>query len=188
MNVYFSVKTDFKTVLMVGGNFTEKTRLYLSLDDVYYITVLPLCAVFLPYTVKIALGKVVNNTDLASIYKMRNGEYVLRLKPRYAYVYSPSDNDLKNPPSLATQFFRAVKQKDISLARSLLTQDLNASIDDNALLCFFDDFTDIMSQDEDNMSAEQNCSYLVDKHNNVLLFRFSIINGKINDVSEISMY
>jgi hypothetical protein len=144
---------------------------------VYYITVYPLCAVFLPYTVKIAGGKVASNLDLASIYELDGKDFALRLLPRYAYVlFSDKEKTQTENLSLPVKFFSLLRKGEISSARSMLTAELSSSVDDNALASFFDGFTDIVEN--------EGKFFLVDGNGKASRYRFILKANLIDDVAE----
>ena len=58
MNINLHIKNDFPAVYMLNGVFIESgRRIVIRRDEVTYVTVLPLSAALLPYTVKLAGGK-----------------------------------------------------------------------------------------------------------------------------------
>ena len=177
--MYFrlTIKTDYDAVFTVNGSFTEARRpLSLRRDEVYYITVYPLCAVFLPYTVKIAGGKVASNLNLASVYELDGKDFALKLLPRYAYVLFSDKEHTENDLSLPVKFFSALRNGEISSARAMLTAELSSSVDDNALASFFEGFTDIVEN--------EGKFFLVDGHGKGSLYRFILKANLIDDITE----
>ena len=177
--MYFrlSIKTDYEAIFTVNGSFTEgKKALSLSSDEIYYITVFPLNAALLPYTVKLTNGFVASNDSLASVYELSTSHRALRLLPRYAFVYACHEEAQNKSASLPTRFFRLVKEGKISEARNLLTTDLSSSVPSDALASFFDGYCDIVENDGK--------IYLVNGEGKAFNYRFTIENNLIAEVTE----
>jgi hypothetical protein len=177
--MYFrlNIKTDYDAVFTINGSFTEgRKTLSLSNDEIYYITVFPLNAALLPYTVKLANGFVASNDDLARVCEISTTQRILKFSPRYAFVYaSGSENHIKET-SLPLRFFNAVKTGNLSEARSFLSTDLSSSVSSDALSSFFDDYFDLIENDGK--------FYLVDGNGKASKYRFTIKENLIDDVSE----
>ena len=183
-NLY--VKSDFEAVFLINGAFTECAE-SISIDDeaVYFITALPLNAAFLPYTVKLAAAEVRSNPELAKVYSLSPSCALLRLSPRYAYVYSPSQasSAAKHADSPVAAFFSAVKGGDFVSARRYLTKELSAAADDEALSAFFDGFSEIFPDPESPENG--GAFYLSGEDGNASRFRFKLRAGLIDDVTEL---
>ena len=134
--LHFYIKDS---VLLLNGSFVQSaTSVRYDSDDPLFVTVLPLSAAYLPYTVQIVDGKAVSNADLAVCCDMGGGHRYVELKPRYAYVYSPSSpSTVKTSVSLPSQLLEFVKEGNFSAARLLMTKRLSEAISDEALREFF---------------------------------------------------
>ncbi len=176
--MYFrlTIKTDYDAVFCINGSFTEARRpLNLRRDEVYYVTVFPLCAALLPYTVKIVDGKARSNEKLATLCALRRDEYTLKLAPQYGFVFAAKEANAR-PAPLPVLFFNAVKERNAIKARALLTGGLSSSVGDDALLSFFDGFKDIIIDDDEY--------FLISDDDNATRYSFSIKDGLIDDVNE----
>lgn len=184
MNSLVHIKSEFPCMYMLNGNFTEKADSFnYNTDNPIYITAFPLQAHLLPYTVKIVGGKPLYNAQLCSSFAPE-GHLYIKLKPRYNYVYSvQAEKDNIEHFGCAENFFNAVKRGDINFARTLLSADLNESVDDESLQSFFDDYTAIFKNDFGNKTAK-NEYFLIEKGGNGIAFNFEIENGLINNISE----
>ncbi len=177
--MYFrlNIKTDYDAVFTINGSFTEgRKTLSLSDDEIYYITVFPLNAALLPYTVKLANGFVASNDELARVCELSPSQRILKLSPRYAFVYASGGEKQIKEASLPLRFFNAVKDGKLSEARSFLTTDLSSSVSLDALSSFFDGFYDLIENDGK--------FYLVDGNGKAAKYRFIIKDNLIDDVSE----
>lgn len=127
-------------VLLLNGSFVQSasTVRYESTEPLY-VTVLPLEAMFLPYTVEILGGKATTNQNLVLCCDMGEGHYYIELKPRYAYVYSPSGNtNLHVSAGVFSQLLEFVQKNNFAAARALMTESLSESVSDEGLSDFFD--------------------------------------------------
>lgn len=176
------IKSDFETVYLINGVFTEGTgKIAVDDEEVYFVTVLPLSAAFLPYTVKLTAMKVRSNPELARLYALPSGDTLLRLLPRYAYVYSPAPRPFPEQSALPVPaFFRAVKNGDFTEARRYLTAGLSSAADDETLAAFFDGYTEIFPDPENAPDV----FYLSGDDGTATGFRFRIRSGLIDDVTE----
>lgn len=177
MNSFVTLKTEYPAVFTVNGSFTEAKRaLSLRRDEVYFITVFPLEASLLPYTVKITNMRVCNNSNLAVLCQLNKNEYLLRLQPRYGYVFAPSTNKQTDDDDIAVRFFRLIKGDELATARTLLSETLSKSISDGALSDFFDGFDDIYFDGKEY--------FLIDTSGKSHRYSFEIKHNLIDDVSE----
>ena len=185
MNAHLYIKSDFSAVFTVNGVFTEGKRpIAVRSDEVLFVTVFPISSAMLPYTVKLAGGRVQSNDDLAKLLELKRGEFLLRLTPRYSFVFPVCEGTGTYETAvddIPVRFFRAVKSGDIPSSRAYLTSGLSASIHDQALASFFDGFEDIVRQE----GAVDNHYYLLNKQNKPTIFHFVIVNNLIDDVSEL---
>lgn len=139
VDIFYYIETDFDSVFLINGVFREKSGLlsYRS-GSPLYITALPLSAVLLPYTVKVVDGYIIGNENLADSYTVTSGKYIVKLKQRHNYVYSPLSPVYNSPEKgCAFDLFRAVKKGNLGDARSYMTKSLSSSIDDDNLTAFF---------------------------------------------------
>ncbi len=127
------------SVLLLNGSFVQSAHsVRYSSDEPLFVTVLPLEAMFLPYTAEILNGKALSNKSLAVCSDMGNGHILVELKPRLAYVFSPQTPVTEPVASAPAQLLAFVREGNFSAARSMLAPDLSDSISDEALADFFD--------------------------------------------------
>ncbi len=140
MSLTYYVKTSFNAVFLINGAFVEKpSAIKYDSDQPLYVTVLPLKAVLLPYTVKLLGGRVVANEELCSCYKISDDGVLVVLRERHNYVYSVAKKRVENDGELG-EFFALVKLGDIAKARLMLTDELSHSLTDEALISFFEPY------------------------------------------------
>ena len=182
MEIYF--EAGFETVYLVNGTFREKSgAISYPSGSPLYITVLPLNAVYLPYTLRIIGEKLYGNENLADYWRVGEDKFLLKLKERHNYVYSPVSN-IHSPGEQGTafEFFRHIKKGDIPSARKLLTQSLNESIDDAGLAGFFAAYSDISA----NRFADISANYLlVGENNKCEAFNFAFSGNLIDNIEQI---
>jgi hypothetical protein len=159
---------------MINGRITENGIVNLDDDRVYYITVFPLNAVFLSYTVKTIGNNVYTNKDLCIKVSAKDEIYLLFCK-RYPYVYSPTP--FSSNTGLVSDFFSLVKQNRIDKARSFLSESLSKSVSDDALRGFFEKYEYIVKTDEKDLWL------LATKDGVGEYFNFVIKNAMIDDIS-----
>lgn len=128
------------SVLLLNGSFVQSAAAvrYDSREPLF-VTVLPLEAQYLPYTVEFVGGNAVTNTSLAVCRDMGEGHKYIELLPRSAYVYSASES--RRAPasqSLPSQLLEFLRAGNIAAARSLLTPSLGESVSDEGLVAFFE--------------------------------------------------
>lgn len=128
------------SVLLLNGSFVQSaTAVRYPKEEPLFVTVLPLNAMYLPYTVEILGGKAVHNASLALCCAMDNEHYYIELKPRSAYVFSPAAlPPLRSSPSAPAQLLSFVKDSNFVAARALLSPRLGETVSDEALADFFD--------------------------------------------------
>ncbi len=131
---------EVESVYMLNGSFFEGESFSSGSDEVLYLTVLPLKAAYLPYTIKLIGGKVAY-PELAFAVKIGEGEYALKLGKR-GYVFGEGHN--VNTDDVCCKFFYFVKGEHFDFAFKLLSSELKAGLSDKALRKFFDEFTDIV--------------------------------------------
>ena len=170
----------------MNGAFYENPKTIVVSDrEIAFLTVLPLSASVLPYTVKLSGKKIFNNTDLTSLVKIADGKYLLRLFPRYNYVYSPSPSPSNNASSgLVPHFFNAIAKRDLNLARTYLTPSLSSTVSDDALIEFFSPYKDAIDGNGIG-NWDDNVYLLVGENDETTPFRFTIKTGLIDDICQV---
>ena len=184
METVFHIKSAFRCVYLLNGVFVEKADDFkYDAASPLYITALPLNAHHLPYTVKISGLAAQSNEHLVSVYKLPEHNCYVKLAARYNYVYSTEHRETPDKLGFVESFFLDIRHGNLSSARTKMTQTLSASIDDESLREFFDDYTDII---ENNVSKNLPDSFfLIDKNDVGALFRFEIKDGLIDNIVQI---
>lgn len=182
MKVKYAVQSEFECVYLVNGSFRDTLNVveYAS-DSPLYITVFPLKAMLLPYTVKLLAGRIMNNHDLADSFEVSESCFTVRLKERHNYVYSPvSPHAAQVPSGVVPAFWKAVKSGELTDARRLLTKELSDSVDDDSLTAFFAPYSDIVP----NTFPDIDCSYFLinTETGKSEPYSFQIVNGHIADI------
>ena len=177
MEPEFTVTADFAAVYLINGAFAENPVFRFDPDEVLYITVLPLSAHLLPYTVKIVSGTVRSNRELAVCAKLGGG-YFVRFMPRYAYMYGANRQAADGGGSVPARFFALVKEGRLPEARALMTDALSSSVTDADLSAFFDGFTAVI----ENAGR----TYLLDENSVGTEYRFALSAGLIDNIEEIA--
>ncbi len=184
MKIYYALKSEFDCVYMINGTFYEKADVinYPAMSPLY-VTVFPLNAVLLPYTVKLLGGRAVCNEQLAQCNEVAPEHFIVRLKERHNYVYSPAHTQAVSPErGLAPEFYRAIKSGDFAKARNLMTKELSESVDDDTLAEFFAPYCDIV----ENRFADLSGGFFLINKNTLKGEPFSIdvIGERISDIKE----
>jgi len=178
------IKTDFASVFLLNGAFAENADGFSYGDgEPLYVTVLPLSAHLLPYTVKIAANKPLTNEKLCACFST-DGRLFVKLYPRYNYIYSPHKKDGAAETSAPERLFNLVKQKSYAAARKLLSDDLSRSVDDAGLDAFFADYTAMIKDDYGKPAESKNGYYLITAEGKGTLFRFETADGLIDNIVE----
>ena len=137
----------------------------------------------LPYTVRLLAGKATGNADLAQCYEVAPDHFLVRLKERHNYVYSPAHAQAITPEKgLAPAFYRAVKSGDLESARRMMTKELSDAVDDESLAAFFAPYSDIV---ENRFSDLSGGFFLINK--NTLKgepFSFEVSGERISDITQ----
>jgi len=179
------IKTDFKCVFLLNGTFSEKADGFLyPAADPLYITVLPLSAHLLPYTVKLLKGKAIENESLCAAFTKSDNTYV-KLLPRYNYIYTAKEPQvLSAGAGIPERLFAAVKNKNLPLAKKYLSENLLQTIDDNALEAFFADYTAILKDEFSRGISYDNSEayFLIDKDAKGILFTFEVFDGLVDNI------
>ncbi len=179
MDISLSINCDFESVFLINGNLIEGGEIVYAENEVVYLTVLPLSAMLLPYTVKLVGGAIKSNEELAKCYNLGAGKFYLKLLARFNYVYSIPSTKKTETGDLIEKFFKCVIENRIQDARSCLSQELSESIDDQSLLAFFDGYNDIIADDR-----TKGLYYLIDQTQNGTLYNFSLKYGVIDNIIE----
>lgn len=184
MDIVYYIEADFDCAFLINGAFREQAGLFkYPASSPLYVTVLPLSAVLLPYTVKVVGGRTVGNENIAGCYAAGSSRYILKLKARHNYVYSPvAPVSTTHGKGAAHDLFIAVKSGDTSAARALMTGSLSASIDNESLLAFFSAYSDIIA----NRFSDIGANYLLvagDKKCEAFNFAFS--GNLIDNIEQI---
>ncbi|MCL2061419.1 MAG: hypothetical protein FWH03_02200 [Firmicutes bacterium] len=183
METRIRVKTDFATVFLLNGTFSENAEFFLyDTSNPIYITVLPLSAHLLPYTVKIAGGKPVSNEKLCAAFSAGDALHV-KLHPRYNYIYTADAVSASASATHAERLFRAVKQKNYAAARQFLSPALSQSVDDEGLWAFFADYTEIVA-DDFSSPKKRGAFYLIDELGKGTAYLFETAEGLIDNIVE----
>jgi len=187
MNIILHFAAEFEACYLANGLFAESAEnISYPADEAMYITALPLHAVHLPYTVKLIGGFAATNKNLAKTYKLPRNNYVVKLLPRYNYVYSPKSEPAHTlEPNLVARFFAAVKSKDWAQARLMMTPELGSSLTDNALLGFFEDYADII--ENKYLPSEPHVYFFADSGGACSPHKFTLDNGLIDNIEEYEM-
>ncbi len=182
------IKSEFETAYLVNGVFGESIPPFeTDPDSVFYITLLPLKAALLPYTVKITGGIPQNNRDLAIVYSLPKGINEITFKPRLNYVYSPQGVALRNTSkdygqNTAARCFFLIKSGDFNEARKYMSGSLK-SLKDEELKKYFEGYVDAMHNSY--YGDYKNSLILVDNNGCGHLFDIAFTDGLIDNFSLI---
>lgn len=184
MSLFLHVSACFGCVFGINGRFFETVgRLRIGGDEVIYLTVFPLNAALLPYTVKLNGGTVASNDGLARAIRLTDTDVLVRLLPRYNYVYAPESRPFPAADGTAAErFFSAVKSGDAQAARTYLTPGLSSAVDDESLRSFFAPYREIISADG-VLSAQKDVYFLVTDDDRAEPFAFVTTGGLIDDIA-----
>lgn len=183
--IFYDFAAEFDCVYLLNGAFVECPRVveYPRMSPIY-VTLLPLKALLLPYTVRMIDGKAVSNADLTQAYEVADGHYAVRFKERHNYVYTPAHTQTLQPPKSAVgAFYRAVKSGEFETARRMMTKDLSDSVDDESLAAFFAPYCDIV---ENRFSDLSGGFFLINKTTLVgEPFDIPLVGDRISDFSAL---
>ncbi len=181
MDITLRLSCEFQSVFLINGKLIEGGEIVYAQNEVVYITVLPLSAMLLPYTVKLVGEKVHSNHELASCYHLDENKHFLKLKPRLNYVYSvpPTKTNAKD---LVERFFKFIKENRPDEALLCLSEELSQSIDNQSLVAFFEDYNDIIVHDR-----SKGLYYLIDNQQKGTLYNFSLNGGVIDNIIEVEL-
>ncbi len=141
MDINIVLLPETESVYLLDGRFFEGDFFVTAPDEVVYITVLPLDARFMSYTVKLIGGKVASGREVALMCKIGEGDYALKLGARYSFIFSSEHKNVSE--DMCCRFFYNVKGKHFALANEQLSPSLSG-ISEKDLNAFFADFTDII--------------------------------------------
>jgi len=182
------IKTDFRCVFLLNGTFSENADGFLySKKEPLYITVFPLNAHLLPYTIKFLGAKALENELLSNSFSFEDKTYI-KLLPRYNYVYTANKvGNSTELPSTPERLFAAVKASDFDLSKKYLSQNLLSTIDDNGLEAFFEGYTAIVKDDfkSKNKNAQQSMGedyFLINDKNEGTKCSFEIFDGLVDNI------
>jgi len=191
------INTDFPSVFLLNGTFSEKADSFsYPANEPLYITVLPLEAHLLPYTVKMLGAKSLYNSNLVASFSFEDGVFA-KLLPRYNYMYEHKEpkNKTKVNATVPEKLFWAVKQNDFELAKKYCTDGLLETINEDGLAGFFDGFTAIMPDEFSSLKNNINNFtnqhyilgdpyYLINTNSVGALFYFELAEGLVDNIVE----
>jgi hypothetical protein len=178
-SVYHFVSEN--SVLLLNGSFVQSAAaVRYEKNEPLFVTVLPLNATYLPYTVEILGGKAVTNAALAVCCAMEREHYYIELKQRSAYVFSPDAMPpVQSAPSLPAQLLRFVREQNYAAARLLLSPRLSETITDNALGDFFEGVIEV----RENTFTPQKGWLLVKDDGTAPICDIEFADGRIDNVT-----
>lgn len=169
------------SVLLLNGAFVQSaTAVRYAKNEPLFVTVLPLYASCLPYTVEVLGGKAITNESLTTCCDMGEGHYYIELHPRNAYVFSPAVPP--TPPQTASapaQLLSFLRGGNVSAARSMLSPSLSASVTDEALGEFFEGVTAV----RENTFTPQKGWLLLKEDGTAALCRIEFSHGLIENIT-----
>ena len=184
MKLTYAFVPGFECVMMLNGAFKEKPApLSYPAASPLYVTLFPLHAIYLPYTVRLLGGKVMSNPELASVHEIGSDRYIVTFAERHNYVYSPQHTVTPPARDMPEKLFRFVKAGDISSARTLMTAELSESVDDDAIIEFFQPFSTITLNPYTDLQATHFLSPAAGGRATGFVIRQTA--GKISDMEEV---
>lgn len=183
MEITYYIESEFACVYLINGVFRETAGLFdYPKSSPLYITALPLKALLLPYTIKITGGVALDNENLIESYKVGDDKFVVKLKERHNYVYSPIYRTTSQSScGVAYDLFSMVKLGKLDVARSYLTNELNNCIDDDSLIGFFQPFTNIFT----NKFPDINAGYLLIAEKKCEAYNFTFSGNLIDNIEQV---
>ena len=184
MKIKYAIESVYESVFLVNGIFKERINNvdYPKMSPLY-ITTLPLSALLLPYTIRLVNGKSTCNSNLVSIYEVADGRFIVKLKERHNYVYSPESIQKLPPESgVASVFYRTVKAGEFEKARRMMTKELSSSINDDALASFFAPYVDVVENRFDDLPGE--VFFINGETGRSEPFHFEFSGEKISNIEE----
>ena len=183
MRIMYAFVPHFECVTLINGAFNERpAALSYPSASPLYITLLPLRAMLLPYTVRLIGGKVASNAELARSFEAGADRYIITFDERHNYVYSPRTPVTHPPTDPAERFFRAVKSGDVGLARGMMTKELSESVTDEALADFFSPYSYIAPNPYSDIRATH---FLAPSEGRAEGFVFAFDGSLLADIEEL---
>lgn len=179
MEIRLTLNSAFESVYLVNGKLVEGGEILYGDSEVVYITVLPLDATLLPYTVKLVGAALKCNAALCKCYNLGSNKFHLKLLPRHNFVYGVSRPDAAPDGGLPEKFFSVLKAGKVNVAREYLTADLSDSIDDASLQAFFEGFVDILPADK-----QSGLYFLARENGAASMYRFILRGTLIENIAE----
>ena len=170
MDITITLLPETDSVYLFNGRFFEGDVFVTTPDTVIYLTVLPLDARYMSYTVKLIGHKC--DSELALSCKLSENEYAIKLGGRYSFVYSPQHINV--PEDVCCKFFYYVKGKHFDFARDLLSNGLSG-LNEQELTAFLNDYIDLI--------RIKDKYYAVDKVGVGHICVFAYKDGKIDNIS-----
>lgn len=167
------------SVLLLNGSFAQSAAAvrYDSAEPLF-VTVLPLNAVYLPYTVELVGGKAVRNGELTLCADMGDGHCYIELLPRSAFVYAPASPPPPAKGGVAQELLTLVQKGNLAAARALLTDELSETVTDEALRDFF---TDVRALRE-NTFTPQKGYLLIKEDGSAARCTLTLRGGRIDNI------
>ncbi|MBR2988804.1 MAG: hypothetical protein IKC64_03670 [Clostridia bacterium] len=184
METTLFIKSAFECVYFINGSFFENPKkIVVGNDEIAFITVMPLSAGILPYTVKLSSKRIYSNCDLCTLITLDENKSLLRFFPRYNYVYSPTvKTQTSAVDGVVAHFLHAVNKGDYALARSYLTPSMSNEVSDDALKEFFAPYVDAIDASGIGLYSE-NTYLLSNEKGSITPFHFDIKMGFIDDIT-----
>ncbi len=180
------LKSVDNAVFTANGIFLENNScIRYDNCEAVYATVFPLSPALLPYTVKFVGQNVMSCDRLVSVIRLDCDKFLSIFDKRYSYIFSPETQPLipRDKCGVVSEFFRCVKCGDMKKARSMMTNELSASVDDAALADFLSDYKTVI-RDENFMSSDPDSFLLIDNDNAAHSHTFSLKNNLIDNIAE----
>ena len=176
------LKSAVDAYFLVNGKFVKNGGSITLSGGTAFVTVFPTHGALIPYSVRIEDGEVEENC-LVRVVTVKEDCDIAVFDKRYECVFSPETvRDYCFGEGLIQQFFKLIKNGDLTKARAFLTPDLSKSVDDEALKGFFDDYDLVLSSD---FVTGKTGSYLfVRPDGTAKPHRVSFLGELIDDVSE----
>lgn len=184
MKIQYAFAPRFECVMLINGAFNEKPApvTYPSSSPLY-VTLFPLKALLLPYTVKLLGGKAMSNTELASSCEIAADRFIIGFAERHNYVYSPKAVEETPIKGLPPRLFALVKAGDFESARKLMTRELSESVDDAAIAEFFAPYSGIIENPYPDIAATHFLTHKDSMKGDG--FVFTCDGARISDIDEL---
>ncbi|MCL1945391.1 MAG: hypothetical protein FWF56_06290 [Firmicutes bacterium] len=184
MSIVLHFEASFEAVYSVNGIFLESANKIKYQDNqAIYVTVFPLKAQLLPYTVKLIGGKVVTNKELCDSFALPLDNYFVKLHPRHNYVYSPQTRRTDISTDIVEQFYNYIKKGNLTMARTMMTEDLNKCIEDDGMTAFFAEFVELIKNNFFD-DLPNSGYFLITKDGQNAFYIFDIVDGLIDNIRQ----